>query len=46
MMVRKPDGIAETESLLRTLTQVPKRELDARLAKGKKPKKRSKRRRK
>jgi hypothetical protein len=45
-MVRKPEGIAETESLLRTLAQVPKHELDARLAKNKKPKKRAKRRKK
>lgn len=45
-MIRKPQGIAETETLLRVLAQVPKRELDARLAKAKKPKKRSKRRRK
>ena len=45
-MVRKPEGIAETESLLRTLVQVPKHELDARRAKAKKPKKRAKRRKK
>lgn len=34
-MTRKPDGIAETEALLRTLAQVPKAELDAQLAKTK-----------
>lgn len=34
-MVRKPEGIAETEALLRTLVQVPKKELDAQLAKTK-----------
>lgn len=27
-MVRKPDGVAETEDLLRKLVQVPKKELD------------------
>lgn len=31
-MVRKPDGIAETEDLLHKLVQVPKKELDAQLA--------------
>ena len=32
-MVRKPEGIGETEDLLRKLIQVPKRELDRELAK-------------
>lgn len=44
-MVRKPEGIAETESLLRVLVKVPKKELDAQLAK-RKTKKRAKKRRK
>lgn len=44
-MVRKPQGIAETEGLLGVLVKVPKRELDARLAKSK-SKKRAKKRRK
>jgi hypothetical protein len=34
-MVRKPEGVAETEGLLRTLVRVPKKELDAQLAKTK-----------
>lgn len=39
-MVRKPEGVNETESLLRKLVQVPKEELDAEIAKEKaKPRK-------
>lgn len=34
-MVRKPEGVAETENMLRTLVRVPKNELDAQLAKRK-----------
>jgi hypothetical protein len=34
-MVRKPEGIDETESLLKVLVRVPKKELDAQLAKTK-----------
>lgn len=34
-MSRKPEGVAETEGLLRKLVRVPKRELDERLAKRK-----------
>lgn len=30
-MVRKPEGVDETEKLLRVLVRVPKKELDARL---------------
>jgi hypothetical protein len=44
-MVRKPQGVAENERLLSVLVKVPKRELDARLAK-RKAKKRAKKRRK
>ena len=35
-MVRKPEGVAETERLLRVLVKVPKKELDAQLAKREK----------
>lgn len=46
-MVRKPEGVAETESLLRKLVQVPKEELDKQLAKPKaKPKKQAAKRKK
>lgn len=46
-MVRKPEGVNETEDLLRKLVQVPKRELDDHLAKRKaKLKKRAKKRKK
>jgi hypothetical protein len=48
-MVRKPEGVAETENLLRTLVRVPKKELDAQLAKTKataKAKKRAAKRKK
>lgn len=48
-MVRKPDGVAETESLLQKLVQVPKQELDRELEKAKakpKPKKRAPKRKK
>lgn len=34
-MVRKPEGVNETEALLRKLVQVPKAELDKQLAKPK-----------
>jgi hypothetical protein len=34
-MVRKPDGVAEMEDLLRTLVRIPKKELDKQLAKTK-----------
>lgn len=34
-MTKKPDGIDETESLLRKLAQVPKEELAAEIAKEK-----------
>lgn len=44
-MVRKPEGVKETEQLLSILVRVPKKELDARLAK-RKTKKRSKKRKK
>lgn len=44
-MVRKPEGIAETEQLLKTLVRVPKAELDKQLAKPK-PKKKSRKRKK
>jgi len=37
-MVRKPEGVDETESLLQKLVQVPKAELDREMAKPKKPK--------
>lgn len=41
-MVRKPEGVAETEALLKSLVQVPKQELDRELANKKpKPRKRS-----
>lgn len=49
MMVRKPEGVAETEQLLRVLVRVPKKELDAQLAKTKakaKAKKRAAKRKK
>lgn len=47
MMVRKPEGIAETEDLLRKLAQVPKRELDREVEKAKaKSKKRAAKRKK
>jgi hypothetical protein len=48
-MVRKPEGVTETENLLRTLVRVPKKELDAQLAKTKakaKAKKRAAKRKK
>lgn len=45
MMVRKPEGVAETERLLRVLVKVPKAELDKQLAK-RKPRKRTKKRKK
>lgn len=35
-MARKPEGIDRTERLLGALVQVPKKELDAQLAKRKK----------
>lgn len=35
MAGKKPEGVAETERLLSVLVRVPKRELDARLAKRK-----------
>jgi hypothetical protein len=35
MAGKKPEGVAETEQLLRVLVRVPKKELDARLAKRK-----------
>lgn len=44
-MVRKPEGIAETERLLGVLVKVPKHELDKQLAK-RKPRKRTKKRKK
>ena len=44
-MVRKPEGVAETEQLLRVLVKVPKAELDKQLAK-RKTKKRAKKRKK
>lgn len=44
-MVRKPEGIHETESLLRVLVKVPKAELDKQLAKPK-PKKKARKRKK
>lgn len=31
-MSKKPEGIAETEALLRVLVKVPKKDLDAQLA--------------
>lgn len=34
-MVRKPEGVEETEQLLKVLVRVPKKELDAQLAKTK-----------
>jgi len=34
-MVRKPEGVAETEALLKSLVQVPKAELDRELEKAK-----------
>jgi hypothetical protein len=41
-MIRKPEGVAETEVLLKSLVQVPKQELDRELAKEKaKPRKKS-----
>jgi hypothetical protein len=46
-MVRKPEGVAETEQLLRVLVRVPKKELDAHLARRKaKAKKRAAKRKK
>jgi len=46
-MVRKPEGVNETESLLRKLVQVPKHELAAEVEKDKrKPKKRAAKRKK
>jgi len=46
-MVRKPEGAAETEDLLRKLVRVPKKELDQEVAKAKaKAKKRAKVRKK
>lgn len=36
MMAKKPEGHAEFQSLLRTLVQVPKRQLDREVAKAKK----------
>ena len=45
MMVRKPEGVAETERLLSVLVKVPKAELDRQLAK-RKTKKRAKKRKK
>lgn len=44
-MVRKPEGIDRTERLLGVLVQVPKKELDAQLAKPK-ARKRAKQRKK
>ena len=35
-MVRKPEGVDAAERLLKVLVQVPKRELDAQLAKREK----------
>lgn len=40
-MVRKPEGVNETEALLRKLVQVPKAELDKQLAKPKPKRKKS-----
>ena len=46
-MVRKPEGIEETEKLLKVLVRVPKWELDEQLAKRKaKAKKRATKRKK
>lgn len=42
MMAKNPEGHAETESLLRKLVQVPKKELDAEVRKHKKQAKRRK----
>ena len=46
-MVRKPEGVEETDALLSKLVRVPKRELDQQVAKAKaKAKKRAKVRKK
>ena len=42
MMVRKPEGAKETEYLLRKLVKVPKKEVDAEVAKTKKKAKKRK----
>lgn len=46
-MTRKPEGVGETEDLLRKLVQVPKKELDREVEKAKaKSKKRAAKRKK
>lgn len=42
-MVRKPEGVAETESLLQKLVQVPKQELDREVEKARAKPQRKKR---
>ena len=37
-MAKRPEGIGETEDLLRKLVQVPKRELDAEVERAKREK--------